>query len=585
MAVVPCYGTGISRRQALMGAAALPLGALPLVASPGRARAQSQAGGAATATAFRLADETRATNIKVHWQAVTGADRYEVHRACAGHPAPVRVATVTGTTLDDYALPAEQTYTYRIRALDVSGADLSTSSTNTCRTFTPGGAFASYDNTRKSSLSLRAGLEADGIYYRYDFRSDADGFSQVVEETSTDGYTFTGNTVVLSRDATPELQDSKLESVNVVKNPATGQFVMWAHYENRGDYTLAETAVAVARPGGAFTFLGHSRPLGHESRDLTFFADIDGTGYVISAARNNSDLNLYRLTPDWLAVAELSAVLFPDQHREAPALVQADGTYYLFSSEAAGWYPSQGKYASAPSTAGPWSELREIGNPATFGAQSGGIVEVGDRHAMMANRWSANWRYPEAANQQRMLPITFHDGYASYDLFETVDYDAEAGTLIPVQRGRIVSAGGPANASSLSEDEPGEDLTYEPAKANDGDHVSKENYYKSGTVPFTWEVDLRRACRVDRINITTRLVNGSETYYEYTIDASEDGRVYNALVDESANRIAGFKTHRVTDTARYRYVRLTVTRIVNIHNENTADWARGINELTVFGAS
>lgn len=379
------------RPVALALAGTLGLGLVMPVVTSAPADASTQVIGA-VATAFRLADQAAVDNVKVDWSSVAGATTYELLRSESGTSGFQTVASAPGTTFDDYALPTGHTYYYEVRALDGSGATLAQSAAAHASTSTPTGTFSTYDNTTVSSLNLPSSLEANGVFYRFDYQSDANGFVQLVQRTSTDRLTFTGGTVVLSRTSDPALASCKLESMNIRRNPTTGEFVVWAHYENPTDYTLAQVAVAHAVPGQPFTFDGTFRPLDNQSRDLTFFADSDGTGYLVSAANNNADLNLYTLSSDWRTITAQTATLFAGQNREAPAMVHVGGYYYLFTSEAAGWLPSQGQYASATSPAGPWTSLRDAGSTATFGAQSGGIVQIGDQYAMMANRWAANWK-------------------------------------------------------------------------------------------------------------------------------------------------------------------------------------------------
>ena len=84
---------------------------------------------------------------------------------------------------------------------------------------------------------------------------------------------------------------------------------MWMHKENGADYSEARAAVAVSDTvDGNYTWQGSFRPLNtHMSRDITVFVDDDGTGYMISAARENYDLQIYRLTADYTGIAALVA--------------------------------------------------------------------------------------------------------------------------------------------------------------------------------------------------------------------------------------------------------------------------------------
>jgi len=557
-------------------------GALVAVAAPATA-APSTFG--VTATAFRLAGEPAANNVKLNWETVPGASGYAVYRNAT------KIASAPGNSFDDYDLSTSASYTYDVRAIGTGGTELAESRSASATTSTPTGTLKTYDNTTPSSLNLKATLQSGGTYYSFDSQSDGSGFTQVVQRTSTDGYSFTGSTVVLTRaqvcgSATPALATCKLESVNVVKDPTTGKFVYVAHFEEAGGtYDHAQILIAQATPGSPFTVTANDRPLGHDSRDISVFVD-GADAYVLSATNTNADLNLYRLSADWSTVATLTKTLFVGQHREAPSLVKVAGTYFLFSSQAAGWYPSQPKYATATDLAGTWSDLKDIGNVTTFGTQSGWVAKVGERYAMMGSRWGAQWKYPEAQNSARMLPLAFNGDYASYDYFSSVDYD-ESG-IVPVQDGRIVSVGKPVVASPAA-------AGYDAAKADDGTDddngvddsaTAPGNYYKPAaeSVPFTWEVDLQQAVALSRVNLTTKLVGGSETSYSYTIDASLDRKTYTTVYDGTSNKAVGFQSDAITSTTPYRYVRITVKDVVNVQNDNRALWARGLAEVTVFGS-
>jgi hypothetical protein len=544
----------------------------------------------ALATAFQLSNGNAANNIKVDWSPVEGASSYKVFRSSASGSGVCQRAKVPGNTFDDYALATGKTYYYKVSAFASNGTALGQSTQANATTFTVGDDYDTYDNTVLQTYSAKSRLESGGLYYQYNYQTDSNGFLQFVQQTSTDGFHFTGDVIVLNRSqvcASVSGGHCILESISTVKNPTTGNFVMWAHLENGVGYTLAQVAVAEAVPGQPFTFIGTYQPEGQQSRDLSFFQDVDGSGYLISTANNNQDLNLFHLTANWTAIASWPAVLLAGQSREAPAMVHIDGFYYLFTSNTAGWYPSQGQYISATNLSGPWTDSRAIGNTANFGAQSGGLATFGTEKAMMASRWGAQWSHKEAKNSQRMLPITFGNGYASYDYYPTVKYNANAtgGGVVGVQSGKILSMGKPANASGLSTDAAGEAVAYAASKANDGIQTDEDNYYKSDKVPFWWQVDLQTNASISQVDMTTKMVKGSETYYRYVITGSLDGSVYTQLVNASTNTMVGFVTHEISSSDKFRYINVTVNKVVNVQNGNEADWARGIDEFVVYGST
>lgn len=179
-----------------------------------------------------------------------------------------------------------------------------------------------------------------------------------------------------------------LERPKVLYNQLLGKFVLWAHYENGVDYLAAGCAVATCdTPDGDFVYHGWFNPYGYMSRDCTLFQDEDGTAYFISAARDNADMHIYRLSADYLNIDALEARLWPGEFREAPAVFRQGDRYYMLSSYCTGWAPNQGKYASAPSMAGPWTTLEDFGDATTYDTQPAFILPLGGQFVYAADRW------------------------------------------------------------------------------------------------------------------------------------------------------------------------------------------------------
>jgi len=182
-----------------------------------------------------------------------------------------------------------------------------------------------------------------------------------------------------------------LERPKVLYNERTKKFVLWAHFENGKDYSQAAAAVATCdTPDGDFTYHGHFNPYGHMSRDCTLFQDDDGTAYFISAARDNADLHVYRLSDDYMNVEALVNQLWPGEFREAPAVTKINGTYYMLTSFCTGWEPNQGKYASAGSVEGRWSMLTEIGDETTYRSQPAFLLQKDGRTLYFGDRWGGD---------------------------------------------------------------------------------------------------------------------------------------------------------------------------------------------------
>ncbi len=181
---------------------------------------------------------------------------------------------------------------------------------------------------------------------------------------------------------------ANIERPKILYCEATGKFVMWMHFENGRDYNAARCAVAVCDTvDGDYTYLGSFNPVGNMSRDCTLYKDDDGTAYFISSARDNADMIVYRLSEDYLTVAEQVKTLWPGQFREAPVVLKENGKYYMFTSRCTGWNPNQGGYAVADAIDGRWSAIRPFGNETTFNTQPTAAVKVGETWLYIGDRW------------------------------------------------------------------------------------------------------------------------------------------------------------------------------------------------------
>ena len=112
--------------------------------------------------------------------------------------------------------------------------------------------------------------------------------------------------------------------------------------------------------------------------------------YFISAARDNFDLHIYRLTPDYMNVAKLVGTPFQAELREAPAVYKKGGKYYMLSSFCTGWKPNQGKWAVADSMDGDWSLLENFGDETTFRSQPAFVLQKDGRDIYVGDRWEGS---------------------------------------------------------------------------------------------------------------------------------------------------------------------------------------------------
>ncbi|MEU0060234.1 RICIN domain-containing protein [Streptomyces sp. NPDC006334] len=280
-------------------------------------------------------------------------------------------------------------------------------------------------------------LKVGGYYYWFGENRNADNtFRYVDAYRSTDLKHWEFRNHVLTQASAPELATANIERPKVMYNAATGKFVLWMHKENGVDYSEARAAVAVSDTvDGNYAWRGSFRPLGrHMSRDLTVFVDTDGAGYMISAARENYDLQIYRLTADYTGVARLVADPWHGGHREAPALFKRGGVYFMLTSGATGWNPNQQQYATATSIAGPWTAMANVGDPTAYGSQTAYVLPVqgssGTSYLYLGDRWGNSFGGTVNDSRYVWLPLAFSTPTTlSMSWSPEVTVDTAAGTV------------------------------------------------------------------------------------------------------------------------------------------------------------
>lgn len=235
---------------------------------------------------------------------------------------------------------------------------------------------------------------------------------------SHDLYKWTRLGILLEPSATaghPLERGGIMERPKILRNPHTGDYVLWFHVEVKGQgYGAAMAGVARSeRIEGPWEFVRAFRPNGNASRDMTVYETSPGEAWLIYASEGNFTLRAARLADDYLEVTALDEPLFR-RHREAPALFQHDGRLYMFTSGCTGWGPNPAELHVADSILGPW---RHLGDPCrgeesetTFRSQSTFVIPVPDRgnaFIFAADRWRPGELHNSA---QVWLPVEFGDG-------------------------------------------------------------------------------------------------------------------------------------------------------------------------------
>ena len=313
-------------------------------------------------------------------------------------------------------------------------------------------------------------LKSGGYYYWYGEHRDAHNHFVGVScyrSTNLAGWEYRGD--VLKSTSDPELNRCVIERPKVLHNESTGQYVMWMHRENGSDYRQARAAVAYASaPDGEYTYQGSFRPAqdqgisdhglpGYMSRDCNVFQDTDDTAYFISAANENLDLHLYKLTPDYRRIDKLAAVLFPGAQREAPCLFKRGRYYFLVTSQCTGWSPNQAGYAWSTNLVTGWSPLHNLADYNTYHSQPACIIPVqgssGTAFLYSGDRWAGAWGAPVGDSQYVWLPLSFpSDTSLALHYADICTIDAARGQItIPVYYAILNAKTGKAlNVTSFS---------------------------------------------------------------------------------------------------------------------------------------
>lgn len=538
---------------------------------------------AITATVFKLAGEKEVRSVKLNWMQRDDADLYKVYRDGK------LIGEAKGNTYDDYDLAIGKTFTYYVEAFK-DRKKVATAASQQATTFTPIGNVTVYDNLNgryitKETVNKPQGIKIGNLYFSYkmeNIEKEVDGQS-VKGWLASESYSNTG--IKGSWSIPRELAfypNVKFEGIGFRYNEKTGKVILSAHYEDQNGYSAAKIYLAQITPKGELEVGTMDRPLGHDSRDQSLFIDDDDTAYLLSATNMNKDINIYKLDDSWTKPISLVNTICEGLHRETPAIIKKDGEYYFFSSKASGWYPSQTVYASASALGGEWTPVREIGNNTTYDAQFNGIRMIGAISGVWSYHWGAQRKYktPEG-NFPRISIAAFNKGYASMDYYRYIEFHDEYG-IIPIQNGKNLTLNTPVTSAVPGAKGINADCITDGANLESSAYFQKSS---SATVsdPYLFTIDMQKEAKISEINLSTRLVNGSETAYKYTIEGSLDKKSYTMLVDGRTNWQIGFLILNIDHPAPYRYLRLRVYDIVNVHQNNSAMWADGIYEFTAFG--
>ena len=201
-----------------------------------------------------------------------------------------------------------------------------------------------------------------GEYFVYDaslskeVNNSFHGFSMY---SSKDLATWKNEGIILPQQASgTELAPGRNgERPHIIKCPATGEFVLYAHAATQNYQTDKEVIYATSPTvNGKYSFKGSlmnaAGTTKAEHSDMSAYADESGA-YVITESAH-----VYKLASDchsWLSDQQFSAINGSSGGSESPTVFKANGTYYWIGSNKTGWRANNNFYSTAPSMTGPWT--------------------------------------------------------------------------------------------------------------------------------------------------------------------------------------------------------------------------------------
>ncbi|CAH2812382.1 MAG: hypothetical protein CBARDMAM_7045 [uncultured Caballeronia sp.] len=238
-------------------------------------------------------------------------------------------------------------------------------------------------------------------------------------------------------------------------------------------------------------------------------------------------------------------------------VLKSGSVYFLLTSQAARWFPSQAAYATSTSMLGPWFAATGLGNGSTFGGQNA------DVRSFAGARWYGQHSLPRPSRCGAIgrddgalwLPVLFDPAKreARLDCYSRYTVDLKTGTLgLPLRLN--LAAGRPGTTSSTA---PGSS----PDNANEGDYRT-EWVAASPAFPAWWMVDLGAPKHISEVDISWWIRKGSEARYVYAIETSSDG-VHFRTLERLDNPFYGFTVDKPDVTARYVRIRLTGATMAN----------------------
>lgn len=524
-------------------------------------------------------------NVALMWATADPGESFEILRSTGKDGDFTKIYSGQGASFNDYGLK-DGTYSYKLVA-HRGGETLASNVEQITTMAMPEGVEEFSNQTDEGRPPLGGPMKIGDTYYGFPSERDGKALKAMWVETSKDGKNWKRGRVVMDRTSHPDLEDYKFESGSMFYNKDLNKIVWWCHWEKADGYAHGRAFVATATPGEPFTVHHIYNPLGVAVRDMSIFVDDDKQGYLVAAGNvfgqgANATLYIFKLNEDFTDVTGVTNKVMEEGYREAPHIVKEGGFYYVFFSQAAGWFPSRAGYVSGKSLDGGWSDVRYMANTSTFSSQSGPIQEYGKAGHPTRFFTGYRWVRGEGTAGTVVAPIHFAEGFAFADYSPTLLVEPEKSVMIPLNAGKLLSEDQPASSSI-----PGR-KDHEVEKAFDGNYETFFEGEGENRWPFSVTTDLGSVCKVRNVQISWHIHKGSEAYYKYIIEGSLDGKEWRTLMDRTddkdtvVSKSYGFTSDMLPDAPEARYVRVNVQNAV-LHNNPNNWYPPMLYEVKVYG--
>ena len=210
--------------------------------------------------------------------------------------------------------------------------------------------------------------------------------------------------IILPQQPTGELAAGrKGERPHIIKCPATGEFVLYAHAAD-STYQVDKEVVYATSPtvNAVYSYKGPLLNGGAkaEHSDMSAFADETGA-YVVTESGH-----VFTLAKDchsWTADNQYDTLNGTTGGIEAPTVFKdTNGTYYFIGSDKTGWRANDDFYSTAKSMNGPWTYKGYIApqGKKTWMTQSTWVLPIKGSQGTVFMYWGDHWYGNQDATAQ-----------------------------------------------------------------------------------------------------------------------------------------------------------------------------------------